>query len=96
MSRRINKRHNRPVLAARAAASAQPRPVLAPSTDLRARFTPVTAGGNVRNRKAVKMTAAQRDSTGARSAWSASPYYFTDPKLDQTVSSQHVGNGGFR
>ena len=30
--------------------------------------------GPVRNRKAVRMTAIQRDSTGKRSAWNRSPY----------------------
>lgn len=37
--------------------------------------------GQVRKPKA-RMTGAQRDSVGDRSAWSASPYYWTNPGWD--------------
>lgn len=53
--------------------------VLAPST-------PIGATGPVRRTRCAPMTAAQRDSTGKRSDWSASPYFFTDPKWSATCS----------
>jgi len=67
-------------------------------TNLGARTSTVVTPpvGAVRNRRGAKMTGAQRDSRGERSAWADSPYVFTDPKWDQTLSSQHVGTGGFR
>lgn len=90
----MNARHNRAVLAARAGVRRNPG---TPATDVAARvLAPSTGTGPVRRSSAVRMTAAQRDSEGNRSAWAASPYYFTDPKWDQTVTSQHVGTGGFR
>lgn len=52
--------------------------------------------GPVRRSRAVPMTGAQKDSTGRTSDWARSMDYFTDPKWDQTLSSQHVGTGGFR
>ena len=43
--------------------------------------------GPVRRSRALKMTGAQRNSEGRRSEWSASPYYFTDPKWGATCST---------
>lgn len=68
---------------------APPRPVLAPSTDLRARSVACeSAVMPFRARKATKLTATQRNSEGRRSEWSASPTYWTDPAWDQTVSTR--------
>lgn len=54
---------------------------------LRAQTT-VTGTGPVRRTTCAPLTSMQRDSEGKRSAWAASPYYFTDPAWSQTVSNQ--------
>lgn len=46
----------------------------------------MTSTGPVRRTTAAPLTRMQRDSTGKRSDWAASPYYFTDPAWDLTVS----------
>lgn len=40
-----------------------------------------------RKSSAVKLTATQRNSEGRTSEWSRSPYFFSDPKWDRTVTS---------
>lgn len=86
---------NRAVIARRAAHRPTDRPVLAPSTDLRARVLTVVkpSGVGIRRSKA-KMTGAQRNSEGRRSEWSLSQtcrdVVATDAKWSQTVRSQNV------
>jgi len=78
----MRKSHNRSVIAARASRSTpNDVPMLRPHT---AQITT----GPVRRTTAAPLTSMQRDSTGRVSAWAASPYFFTDPKWDQTVGSQ--------
>lgn len=87
--------HDRSIIAARAALRSTDRPVLAPSTDLRARTLTVVkpSGAGIRRRK-CKMTGAQRNSEGRRSEWSLPmnlrDAVATDPKWSQTVRSQNV------
>lgn len=82
--------HDRSIIAARAALRSTDRPVLAPSTDLRARTLTVVkpSGAGIRRRK-CKMTGAQRNSEGRRSEWTASPYIrdavATDARWSRTV-----------
>lgn len=47
--------------------------------------TVLSGTGPVRRTTCAPLTRMQRDSTGKRSAWADSPYYFTDPKWDRTV-----------
>lgn len=79
---------NRSVVAARAA-------VLRPSTPnnvaMLRNHVPAIATGPVRRTTAAPLTRMQRDSTGKRSDWAASPYFFTDPKWSQTVGNQNQG-----
>ncbi len=74
--------------ACRSGATSSTRPIGSPSTDIRARapFIAPLRDGSYRARKSPKMTATQRDSTGKRSAWGASPTYWTDPAWGKTVS----------
>jgi len=71
--------NGRQVDRAKLAARAAQRPVRAP--DMRHfRTDPGTPlAAPIRRSKATRLTATQRDSTGARSAWNRSPYYWTNP-----------------
>lgn len=81
---------NRAVIAARTTVTA--RPVGRPSVDVRARTETSEHLGEVRrSRRATRMTAAQKDSQGKNSAWNRSPYYFTAPAWDWTVTSMPRG-----
>lgn len=67
-----------------------PQPV---SRNLAARTSPVKGAiGPVRRSRALPLTATQRrgDGSGARSDWSASPEFFTDPAWSQTLHNRHV------
>ena len=83
----MRKSHNRARIAARAAQ-------ITPSSDHGTVGTNpghrvqtiVPPTGVVRRTRCAPMTAMQKDSTGKRSAWAASPYYFTDPAWSRTVS----------
>ena len=78
------------VMAARAATRDATRSIGSPATDLRARITPATRlrDGKIRKGRARKSSPVQRDSTGNRSAWAESPYYWTDPAWSRTVSDR--------
>jgi len=77
----LTRAQKRAIRARRAAAAQQagrlpgkPRPTT-PGTNPALRPEPVANGAQVpRNRRAVRMTATQRDSTGRMSAWNRSPY----------------------
>lgn len=72
---------NRAIIAARAKA-----PISNDVAMLRPSM-PQSGTGPIRRSRAVKMTGAQRNSQGARSEWSMSQNYFTDPAWSRTVSS---------
>ena len=79
---------NRSIMARRARSLA-PRPNNQPvSRNLALRADPSTIGalGPIRNRKAVRMTAIQRNSEGSRSEWNASMYYRCPVAHDQRWS----------
>jgi hypothetical protein len=77
---------NRAVIAARTTAGV--RPVGRPSTDIRARVESVASMAIVNpSRKAVRLTATQRNSIGGVSEWNRSPYFVTVPAWDRTVNS---------
>lgn len=81
---------NRAVIAARVTVFV--RPIGRPATDVRARLESFEHLGEVRrSRKATRMTGAQRNSVGQRSEWSRSPYYFTDPAWQWSVSTMPRG-----